>query len=67
MAEEIKIKLDSLTIKAHAFDKKIDALNILATMKVKDYLKIAHTIKNNNELQRRRHFFCKRLYFHKFS
>ncbi len=54
MAEEIKIKLDSLTIKAHAFDKKIDALNILATMKVKDYLKIAHTIKNNNELQRRR-------------
>ena len=54
MTEEKKIKLESLTIKAHAFDKKIEALNILATMEVKDYLNIAHTIKNNNDLQRRR-------------
>lgn len=49
-----KIQLASLQVKAHAFDKKIDALNILATLKIKDYLDIANSIKNNNELQRRR-------------
>jgi hypothetical protein len=54
MAEGKKIQLESLTIKDHAFDKKIDALNILATIKVEDYLEVADTIKNNNDLQRRR-------------
>ncbi|WP_121812993.1 hypothetical protein [Mucilaginibacter kameinonensis] len=46
--------LDSLTIKDHNYDSKIEALNILAILKVKDYLEIANTIKNNNELQRKR-------------
>lgn len=54
MTEIKKIKLESLDIKAHAFDRKIDALNILATLKIKDYLDIASSIKNNNDLQRRR-------------
>jgi len=54
MTEIKKIKLESLEIKAHAFDRKIDALNILATLKIKDYLNIASSIKNNNDLQRRR-------------
>jgi len=54
MTEIKKIKLESLKIKAHAFDRKIDALNILATLKIKDYLDIANSIKNNNDLQRRR-------------
>lgn len=54
MTETKKIKLESLEIKAHGFDRKIDALNILATLKIKDYLDIASSIKNNNDLQRRR-------------
>lgn len=46
--------LSSLEIKDHNFDSKIEATNILAIIKVKDYLEIANTIKNNNELQRKR-------------
>ena len=48
------IMLESLRIKYHDYDLKINALNILAVIKIKDYLKIANTIKNNNDLQRKR-------------
>ena len=54
MAEEKKVKLESMKIKDYAYDTKINAINVFTTIKVKDYLEIASTIKNNNDLQRRR-------------
>lgn len=49
-----EITLDSYQIKYHSHDLKIDALNFFSIIKIKDYLKIANSIKNNNDLQRKR-------------
>ena len=54
MPEVQKPKLESFEIKDHKHDSKIDALNVFATIKIKDYLDIARSIKNNNTFQRRR-------------
>ena len=35
-------------------DKKINALNVLVQMQIKDYLSIANQILEKNELQRKR-------------
>lgn len=49
-----EINIDSLEIKDHSHDFKIEALNLFAKIKIVDYLKIANSIKNNNDLQRKR-------------
>lgn len=51
---EQNVELKSLTVKDYAYDAKIDAINVYTTIKVGEYLKIANSIKNNNDLQRRR-------------
>jgi len=47
-------KFNSLKIKDDNYDTKIEALNVFATINVKDYLEIAKRIKSNNDLQRKR-------------
>ncbi|SCW44547.1 hypothetical protein [Mucilaginibacter sp. NFR10] len=47
-------KLLSLEIKDDNYDDKIDALNVFATVSIRDYLDIANIIKKNNDLQRKR-------------
>lgn len=53
MSEKLKYNLDTFSIKDHSFDYKINALNILATVSLGEYLQIAKVIRDNNELQRR--------------
>jgi hypothetical protein len=56
IAEELQLplKLESLEIKDDSYDFKIEALNVFATVSIKDYLDIGNVIKSNNELQRKR-------------
>ena len=46
--------LDSLKIKDKIFDSKLEALNVLCTLSIGDYIGIADNIKNNNDFQRRK-------------
>lgn len=48
------LQLLSLDIRGDSYDYKIEAQNVLATVTVEDYLEIAESIKDNNDLQRRK-------------
>ncbi len=46
--------LNTLEIKDKIFDAKLEALNVLCTLSIGEYIQIADNIKNNNEFQRRK-------------